>query len=127
MLSPINYMDKTSRVHTNKRRNSWNILDEMDGMIMFQKIKNGVAEAVKRIREVLDFDGRRKKLEQAMQEAAEREAFIAKVAESQDMSSVFAQCCVGLGFIPELHEDVPESWHYTMPELIAPKLERTVL
>lgn len=120
-------MDKTSRVHTNKRRNSWNILDEMDGMIMFQKIKNGVAEAVKRIREVLDFDGRRKKLEQAMQEAAEREAFIAKVAESQDMSSVFAQCCVGLGFIPELHEDVPESWHYTMPELIAPKLERTVL
>ena len=27
MLSPINYMDKTSRVHMNKRRNSWNHLD----------------------------------------------------------------------------------------------------
>lgn len=120
-------MDKTSRVTRDQPRNSWDILDEMDGMMMFQKIKNGVAEAVKRIREALDFDGRRKKLEQAMQEAAEREAFIAKVAESQDMSSVFAQCCVGLGFIPELHEDVPETWHYTIPELVAPKLERVAL
>lgn len=94
---------------------------------MFQKIKNEVAEAVKRIREALDFDGRRKKLEQAMQEATEREAPIAKVAESQDMSSAFVQCCVGLGFISELHEDAPETWHYMIPGLAAPKLEMAEL
>lgn len=95
--------------------------------MMFQKTKNGVAEAVKRIREALDFDGRRKKLEQAMQEATEREAPIAKVAESQDMSSALAQCCVGLGFISELHEDAPETWHYMIPGLVAPKLEMAKL
>lgn len=95
--------------------------------MMFQKTKNGVAEAVKRIREALDFDGRRKKLERPMQEVAEQEAFIVKVAESQDMSSAFAQCCVGLGFIPELHKDIPETWHYTIPELVVPKLEMAEL
>ena len=127
-------MDKTSRVDTNKRRNSQDYLRRMEGIEMFQKVKEVLMsikqKAVELWEDKLSIRARQERTEAALAKIQKQNEWFAEVSKTEDMTSVFAKTAIELGWMPMLDKKqdmVDDIKKLIVPELVAPKLERAVL